>query len=83
AAAALSPKLELGAAYDQAMRERLFKPLGMTRTTFDLDAALKSNHASPHGDGWAGSGQPARIDVDRTIFPVRPAGAVWTTAREF
>ncbi|WP_201520637.1 serine hydrolase, partial [Klebsiella oxytoca] len=37
----------------------------------------------PHGDGWAGSGQPARIDVDRTIFPVRPAGAVWTTAREF
>jgi len=30
------PALELGAAYDEAMRSRVFQPLGMTATTFDF-----------------------------------------------
>ena len=30
------PKLELGAAYDEAMRTRVFEPLGMKATTFDF-----------------------------------------------
>jgi len=42
------PALELGAAYDEAMRTRVFSPLGMTATTFDYDRALNGNHASPH-----------------------------------
>ena len=39
------PKLELGEAYDEAMRTRVFGPLGMTTTTFDFTRALAGNHA--------------------------------------
>ena len=33
------PNEELGAAYDEAMRSKVFGPLGMTRTTFDFGTA--------------------------------------------
>jgi CubicO group peptidase (beta-lactamase class C family) len=44
----ISPNRELGAAYDDAMKQRIFEPLAMTRTTFDFETALASNHASTH-----------------------------------
>jgi len=44
-----NPRLELGAAYDEAMRKEIFEPLKMNSTTFDYSRALKGNHASPHG----------------------------------
>ena len=40
------PTLALGAAYDEAMADRVFKPLGMTSTTFDYAKALAGNHAT-------------------------------------
>ncbi len=83
AAAALKPGLEVGQAYDQAMSELLFKPLGMTRTTFDYKQALSGNHAEPHGDAFDGSTRRASMDVNYTIVPARPAGAVWTSPRDF
>lgn len=39
------PDLELGAAYDLAMQELVFEPLGMTATTPDFARALAANHA--------------------------------------
>src|SRR5262249_29367420 len=42
------PGKELGAAYDQAMREKVFGPLGMKRTTFDFAEAMKGDYARPH-----------------------------------
>ena len=44
------PSKELGAAYDEAMRTRVFGPLGMTATTFDFDRVLRGNHATPHAE---------------------------------
>ena len=44
--ALVAPGQELGAAYDAAMRQRIFDPLGMTRTTFDFARALADNHAT-------------------------------------
>ncbi len=41
------PNLELGAAYDKAMQEKIFDPLGMKSTTFDYARALAGNHATP------------------------------------
>ncbi len=56
AAAALRPGKEVGAAYDQAMQELLFVPLGMKRTTFDYAKALRGNRAiipaRPAGAVW-------------------------------
>ena len=37
------PGKELGIAYDEAMRTRVFEPLGMTTTTFDFAKALKGD----------------------------------------
>ncbi len=83
AANALKPGQEVGTAYDQAMRELLFKPLGMTRTTFDFKQALSGNRAWPHGDALSGKTERASMDLNYTILPARPAGAVWTSPRDF
>jgi CubicO group peptidase (beta-lactamase class C family) len=76
------PKAELGAAFDRAMRKKLFDPLGMKTTTFDFARALRGNHATPHGDDVDGRTLPAPMGLNYSIVPVRPAGGVWTSARE-
>ncbi len=83
AASALRPGKEVGAAYDQAMSELLFKPLGMKNTTFSYKKALAGNRAWPHGDALDGSTRRASMDLNYTIVPARPAGAVWTSPRDF
>ena len=76
------PDKELGAAYDEAMRTRVFEPLGMTNTTFDFSRALKGNVAQPHAEDVDGKLRRARIDLNESVVPVRPAGGVWTSAHD-
>jgi CubicO group peptidase (beta-lactamase class C family) len=83
AANALRPGQEVGAAYDQAMQQLLFGPLGMKSTTFDYARVMRGNHAMPHGDAFDGSTRRASMDLNYTIIPARPAGAVWTTPHDF
>jgi CubicO group peptidase (beta-lactamase class C family) len=77
-----NPKLELGAAYDQAMKTRIFEPLGMRSTTFDYGRALKGNHAAPHSFDVNGKQMTASMDLNYSIHPHRPAGGVWTSAHD-
>src|SRR6187431_536501 len=42
------PRLELGKAYDEAMRTRVFEPLGMKATTLDFKRAQTGNFAAAH-----------------------------------
>jgi len=76
------PNEELGAAYDEAMRSKVFGPLGMTRTTFDFPTAMKDNFASPHGDDVDGKTLTARMDNNYSVVPLRPAGGMWTSVRD-
>jgi CubicO group peptidase (beta-lactamase class C family) len=76
------PNEELGAAYDEAMRSKVFAPLGMTRTTFDFATAMKDNFASPHGDDVDGKTLPARMDNNYSVVPLRPAGGMWTSVHD-
>lgn len=76
------PGREPGAAYDQAMRQKVFDPLGMKATTFDFAQALKGDVAQPHGDDVDGVVRRARMDLNYSVVPVRPAGGVWTSPRE-
>ena len=76
------PDRELGAAYDAAMQEKIFKPLGMNSSTFDMARALKGNHATPHGDDWDGKPNVASMDFNYAVLPHRPAGGVWTSAHD-
>jgi CubicO group peptidase (beta-lactamase class C family) len=75
-------KLELGAAYDEAMRKKIFEPLAMKSTTFDYDRALKGNHASPHAWDADGNQRVASMDLNYSVQPHRPAGGVWTSAHD-
>ena len=83
AASVIQPGAELGAAYDKAMRERVFAPLGMNDSTFDFKRALRGNVAMPHGDDIDGHVRPMRMDLNYAIVPARPAGGVWTSAHDF
>jgi CubicO group peptidase (beta-lactamase class C family) len=78
----VNPAQELGAAYDQAMRSKVFEPLGMTHTTFDFRTALSGNFASPHGHDGEGRTAPARMDMNYSVIPIRPTGGMWTSARD-
>jgi CubicO group peptidase (beta-lactamase class C family) len=76
------PGKELGAAYDDAMRTKIFIPLGMTHTTFDFARALKGDVAQPHGEDVDGHVRKAPIGLNESIVPARPAGGVWTSAHD-
>jgi CubicO group peptidase (beta-lactamase class C family) len=81
--AVVYPKHELGAAYDEAMKTRVFGPLGMTSTTFDFARALRNNHASPHAEDFSGKPALVAIDVDRALsVPVRPAAGAWSNVKD-
>jgi len=76
------PNLELGAAYDKAMQQKIFDPLGMKSTTFDYARALAGNHATPHADDIDGKPSVASMAINYSIVPARPAGAVWTSSAD-
>src|SRR5437660_7711036 len=76
------PNRDLGAAYDEAMQQKIFDPLGMKSTTFDYARALAGNHASPHGDDVDGAPRVASMAFNYSVMPHRPAGGVWTSAHD-
>lgn len=75
---ALHPQLELGVAYDRAMQELVFDPLGMQATTFDFTRALAGNHASPHARDADGNNVPIGLGIQRNAIPGRPDGGAWS-----
>ena len=78
----LFPDRELGDAYDEAMRTRVFSPLGMTSTTFDFKRALRGNHAGAYA--WDIDGKPAEAasTLNYSMVPLRPAGGAWSNVRD-
>ena len=83
AAAQIYPGMEVGAAYDRAMHERVFVPLGMNDSTFSIAEALKGDHASPHSATIDGVTTPARMDLNYSFVSARPAGGLWTSPHDF
>jgi CubicO group peptidase (beta-lactamase class C family) len=76
------PKMELGAAYDEAMRRKVFEPLGMMHTTFDFAKAQHGNYAKPHSNNIDGVPTVARMDLNYAVVAARPAGGVWTSSHD-
>ncbi len=76
------PSRELGTAYDDAMQKKIFDPLGMKSTTFDMARALKGNAATPHGDNVDGKPAVASMAFNYSVMPHRPAGGVWTSSHD-
>lgn len=76
------PQAGLGAAYDRAMQELVFDPLGMARTTFDFDAARQGNAAGAHAPDADGRMALAVGEANASAVPVRPAAAAWSTVND-
>ncbi|HCF60190.1 MAG TPA: hypothetical protein DFS52_19610 [Myxococcales bacterium] len=77
------PKAPLQEAYCRAMRERVFGPMGMTRTTLDFEAALADpDRASPHAQDLKGRQQKVSLEHERFSKHVGPSGGAWSSARE-
>ena len=74
---------EIGAAYDEVMRDKVFRPLGMSRTTFSFDEALRSDHASPHSQDMSLRNVPIDMGLNHSIIPIRPAGGAWSSVRDY
>jgi CubicO group peptidase (beta-lactamase class C family) len=72
---------DIARSYERLMQRRVFRPLGMERTTLDFEGALRDdNHASPHAlDPAAAVASPVPIGFERFALPVAPAGAVWSS----
>ncbi|WP_343521122.1 serine hydrolase domain-containing protein [Sphingomonas sp.] len=78
----LYPKMEFGAAYDRAMEEKVFKPLGMTDSTFDYAEGMAGNWAAPHGLDVDGKVTLMSNDFNWAPYPYRPAGAAFSTTAD-
>lgn len=80
--ALVAPKLALGPAYDLAMKQEVFDPLGMKDTTFDFQRATRGNYALPHSKDVDDKLHVIRMDMNYSMVPVRPAGGVWTSSHD-
>jgi CubicO group peptidase (beta-lactamase class C family) len=74
---------DLGLAYDAALRERILGPIGMTHTTFDPEAVLTlGDYALPHAADLSGTLRSIPLTAERGLLPYRPAGGLWSNARD-
>ena len=78
AARGFRPQGSLKNAYEEAMRELVFEPLGMKMTTFDEGGG--DGAASPHSTDF--DGKTALLDpvVEGFANAIAPSGAGWSTA---
>ncbi len=77
------PEHDLGTAYDMAMQDQVFDPLGMSATTFDYEQAqANTNHARPHSVDVNGNQALALMGVNYAAIPVRPAGGGWSSVND-
>jgi CubicO group peptidase (beta-lactamase class C family) len=77
------PAGNLEADYQASLQERVLDPIGMTRSTIDLDtAAADPNHAVPHGLSLLEGYQAIPVDDERVLEPVAPSGMIWSSASE-
>lgn len=76
------PGLELGKAYDKAMQTRVFDPLGMKSTTFEVKKGQAGNWARAHSHDLEDRPTTAVAAINGAIVPLRPAGGAWSTVND-
>ena len=82
AARIIYPKMELGAAFDRTMQERIFDPLDMKSTTLSNRIAVAGNWARPYDTDLADKLSLVDMAYNDTIMPYRPAGGAWSTSHD-
>jgi CubicO group peptidase (beta-lactamase class C family) len=70
---------DLYAAYVEQMQDSVLDAISMPATTFDFDAALANeNLATPYAQTPLDETVVVPWEVERTLLPVAPAGALWS-----
>ena len=77
AARSRQPEGSLQLAYEEAMREWVFEPLGMTMT--GLPEEKSKDMAAPHAISFGGNCSLVSPGMERFVNAVAPAGALWST----
>jgi CubicO group peptidase (beta-lactamase class C family) len=73
----------LDAGYARSLEDRLFAPLGMTRSTLDFAAVMAdADVATPHAPHGTGQRRALPIQTEAALLPVAPAGAHWSTGAD-
>lgn len=68
-----------GMSWDDFLRQRIFQPLGMTRSVTTLaEAVTKDNRAMPHGS----RGDTLRVSGNSLADGIGPAGSVWSSVAD-
>lgn len=83
AAHAVRPDEPLGDAFRAVMAAKIFKPLAMTRTTYDTATAKKDDHAAPHAPTRDLVTAPIALTDDAWVDVWQPTGGAWSSAREY
>lgn len=82
AGALINPGMEVGAAFDKAMEDRIFNPLGMNNSGFGIGEFMATEYAAPHSDGIASTTVLAPVEWNHIFDPFRPAGGAYSTAHD-
>jgi CubicO group peptidase (beta-lactamase class C family) len=70
---------QLADAYVKLMQDQVFDAIDMPSTTFDYDLALaEDNVATPYAQTLMGETVVVPWEVEQTLTPVAPAGALWS-----
>ena len=81
AAGATFGKLEAG--YSDALQRHVLGPLGMVNTTIAFDEVLaRGNYALPHEMGFGVHYQPIKVEDEKVLKPIAPAGTHWSTLED-
>jgi CubicO group peptidase (beta-lactamase class C family) len=79
------PNLDLDRAFDRAVNDNVWAPLGMTRTTLDFKKASSGNWARPHGDNIKAEPElvlDAGMKLNYAFTRYGAAGGAWSTAND-
>ena len=82
AGALINPGMEVGAAFDKAMEDRIFTPLGMSNSGFGIEQFMESDYAAAHSDGLSNTSTLAPVEWNHIFDPFRPAGGAYSTAHD-
>jgi len=82
AARACVPDGPLEDAFDKAIREHVFHPLGMNDTYLRQEDALRGEAAAPHASGFDGRAHNIPLAMENSVYSVAPAGGAWSTAAD-
>ena len=79
------PGTDLDRAFARAMTEKVWGPLGMTRTTLNFAKATTGDWARPHADAISGAPEPilgAGMKLNYAFTRYGAAGGAWSTAND-